>query len=411
VIKPLTTPQISARLLKERREAYTQSLPKDLQAFSERRLVSLVQLEAECARRLQAGEPLTDELRFLAGLQRIDYLFVDAAAEDLLLAGPAEGFAPDGQGRMLGLTTGQPTLRLEDLVVALQGAASGVTSIGCSIDPRPERLSQLGEFLRRNSTAAPAATVARRFDQMAAILGNEVVTVFGVPADSHFGVTLVEADLRMKRISLGVEPSGVKGIRSHLSLLTPNGNSIQRWWFTPLYDAIYASEDRTAYQLAGQRVQLLAQEELADASGQRSNAPFTRLSTQQFARLFTAGFPELAERTAVFAELRNLFDLAVIAALIRKEGLLERIDWEPGVFVDPASGLVQKLPVPKEVAAMSTFRKGARGVILGLVGGVTIDPRSVTADINTQAETASQLAGIRRGALATHASAGSWWSN
>src|SRR5690606_11032672 len=151
-------------------------------------------------------------------------------------------FAPDVQGRMRGVTTGRPPLHLEDLVVALNGAFAGTGAIGCSIDPDPTRLASMGEFIRNNSSVTTPAGAAKRYQRMAEILGLQNVSLFGVPEDSHFANVLVEADFRMKRISLGVEPSGVRGLRSHLALLQPNGNSIQRWWFIPFYDAIYASE-------------------------------------------------------------------------------------------------------------------------------------------------------------------------
>ncbi len=69
-------------------------------------------------------------MQYLAGLQRIDYVFVFPEAHDIVIAGPAEGFAEDGAGRTVGLTTGRPPLRLDDLMVALRAVKRG-DDVGC----------------------------------------------------------------------------------------------------------------------------------------------------------------------------------------------------------------------------------------------------------------------------------------
>ena len=307
-----------------------------------------------------------------AGLQRIDYVFIDPQSNDVVLAGPAEGFAPDKAGRMLGLTTGRPPIRLDDLIVAMRSIFNGQDSIGCSIDPDQGRLAALQRWVQANSTPTSSSGAKRRYTQMAKILGLEDVSVWGVPADSHFARVLVEADYLMKRIALGAEPSRVRGIRSHLSMLKPNGNSMQRWWFAPYYEAIHASADGTAYQIAGQRVQLMSQEEQVSSAGNRSDNAFTRLSTQQFAKRFTDHYPELAEKNPVFAELQNLFDLAVVAATLKRDGVLEAIDWPAEVFLRRAA--IDSYPVARHVPSTATTRPARGGVMLGLIGGVTMNP-------------------------------------
>lgn len=382
-----------------RKAFLAENLEGHLISWSDRRHVSLTRLERECERRLAAGEPLGTDLQHLAGLQRIDFLFADPGRREIILAGPAEGFCPDASGRMVGITTGRPPLRLDDLIVALRSAHAGNRVIGCSIDPEPQRLSRMQEFVARNSTQTSPEGAARRYRTMAEILGPHRISVFGVPADSHFALTLIEADFRMKRISLGVESSGVRGLRSHLSLITPGGNSIQRWWFAPLYDSLGSTGDRIAFQLSGQRVQLLAQEEIAAASGERSDAPLTRASTHKFAQLFTAEFPALAERSPLFAELQNLFDLVVVAALMEQESLVERAGHDAPLFAGTASELVPSFAVARQVPSMSTFRRARRGLVLGLVGGVTIDPQPVLRQFDSSGDNASRLVEIHAGSL------------
>jgi hypothetical protein len=346
------------------------------------RLVSLPQLESAYAASLDSRTAVPLEVQYLAGLQRIDYVFVDPDRKDLILAGPAEGFAPDSVGRMRGLTTGRPPIAIEDLIIALRSAMKGEESIGCSIDPEQSRLAKLQRWVQANSTPTSSSGAKRRYSQMAEILGLEDIRVWGVPTDSHFAHVLVEADYTMKRIALGAEPAGVRGIKSHLSMIKPAGNSMQRWWFAPLYDPLRVSEDGNAFQITGQRVQLMAQEEQVSAGGRRTNNPFTRASTQQFAQRFTEHYPELAEKNPVFAQLQNLFDLAIVASLFRNDGIMQRIGWKADTFLDRAD--LASYSVPEHVESTAMTRPARGGTMLGLIGGVVLPAASIVEKADTR---------------------------
>lgn len=364
----------SAALLQKRlAEAAGKALPQDLNTPSKLRKVSLVKLEQACKAYARDKKEIPLDIAHLAGLQRIDYLFVYPETQDLVIAGPAEGFAPDGTGRIIGVSTGRAPLRLDDLMVALRVARNNQV-IGCSIDPVQERLAQLNQYISTSTGPATVSVARARYQVMARILGLQDVRVFGVPGDSHFAQVLVEADIRMKRISVGVDPSGVRGLPSALAMTKPGGNSMQRWWFSPLYDAFQKSKDGNAYQFSGQRAQLSSQEEIADAAGQRSNAPFTRVSTKRFAQTFTEKFPDLVERVPVFAEMQNLFDLAVLSALIRKEQLSRRVGWDMELFLDPVMAPIPKGVVPKHTQSIFNSKKAGRLVIGLISGGVSINP-------------------------------------
>jgi Protein of unknown function (DUF1598). len=374
IVRLRTDRPVSSAALKKQLSRFAQeALPANIVTESPARVVSLRQLEALLAKSVEENTNLPLEARYLAGLQRIDTIVFDSENRDVYLVGPAEAFGPDAQGRMLGVNSGRPTLMLEDLIVALRASGLESGTIGCSIDPTPENMQRLQEFLRQNSTPAVAGQVQQRFRMMANVLGNQVITVWGVPENSHFALAIVEADLRMKRISLGLDPAGVPGIRSHLSLLRPQGNSLQRWWFVPMYDPLETNPQRTVFHLKGQRVKLLAQEEISDASGRRSDAAMTRQSTEKFAQLFTKHFQELADRSPPFAELQNLYDLAVVATLIRIEGPRHLGDNSFPVMMASSEVALPHYPAPKSVPSSSTFRSAGAGTMLGLVGGVTID--------------------------------------
>ena len=53
------------------------------------RIVSLSRLDRAVQKRLDAGEPLTPDMLFLAGMQRVEYVLADPDSYDVLIAGPA----------------------------------------------------------------------------------------------------------------------------------------------------------------------------------------------------------------------------------------------------------------------------------------------------------------------------------
>lgn len=411
IVAPGFVADQSSRLDRKRREALAaKNLPADLNSKSDCRMVSLVWLEKQVQAALDKGEPVPDEVRCFAGVQRIDYLFVDPDHSDLIIAGPAEGFAPDPTGRQRGVSTGRPTLLLDDLLVALRSVPNS-REVGCSIDPTSANLAALQQYVKQNSSPATPQVIEGRYQQMAKVLGLHDVRVDGVPADSHFGRVLVEADYRMKRISLGLENPGVKGLKSHLAMLGAGGNSIQRWWFVPLYDGLYTSEDRLAYELVGQRAQLLSQEELTNAAGDRFAAATTRLTTQAFAKQFTERFADLADESPIFAELQNLIDWCVIVALVDREQLADRVGWKRSLFLNAEKLPHESGPAPKQVPAMVNYRSVNRGTIVGLVaGGVTIHARSLTNPAALKTDPARRLDTTRTSRIPNERPAAHpWW--
>ena len=411
VVTPAFSKAKAGQLNEAQLESFAkQHLNQDVNVSSELRKVSLVRLESAIEDCLKAKKPVPPEMQFLAGLTRIDYVFLDFETKDLVIAGPAEGFAMDHLGRVIGVESQRPPLRLDDLMVALR-TLEKTGSLGCSIDPDEGRMAQFQEFVKNNSTRTTPAGAAKRYQTMAKILGLQNIKVWGVPADSHFGCTLVEADWRMKRLSMALESPRVSGFRSQLAMIGRGGNSTQRFWFLPLYDAFQQNEDGTAFQFAGQRAQLMSQEEYVSGAGKRSDAPVTRVSTQRFAKLFTEKFPELAEEMPIFAELQNTIDLSILAALFKKERLPQKVGWRMSLFLDPERAGYASAPTPKHVASVVNYRQAGRGMIVGLVGGgVVIDAMDTIRAVEFKTDQADRIEGIRTGALENpHPETHPWW--
>lgn len=414
-VEGVVTPQFSRDptgqlTLKRRMAAALQNLPADMNRESALRSISLVRLEKEYRRLQEQGEAVPPEMFYLAGLQRIDYIFVYPESRDIVIAGPAEGFAPDDLGRTVGVKSHRPAIRLDDLIVALRAVAT-VDFIGCSIDPVPERIVDLQRYIKANSGATTVARAQAKYQEMANVLGLQTISVFGVPEDTHFAQSLVEADIRMKLISIGLQDPRVRGFKSHLAFLRPNGNSMQRWWFIPLYDAFQKSADGNAYRLLGQRAQLLTEDEVTDARGERSAAPTTQVSTAAYAKHFTAKFPQLAEAVPAFAELQNLFDLCIAASIVREKGLADRVGWKMDVFLNQDVTVVPSADVPKQIPSSYAY-KSSRGMLLGQVsGGVTFRLKHVVRDLSIETESSGELQqrAVEAGGERARPEAHVWW--
>lgn len=385
VVTPVFSKSRSAALERKRKAALAgKYLPRDLNRFSKMRMISLVGLEKACEQYARTKKHVPLEIQYLAGLQRIDYVFVDPEKGDVVIAGPAEGFAPDSLGRIVGVTTGRPPLRADDLVIAIR-ALHKSRVIGCTIDPQPERLAAM---IKQNKNFPPARNLQvamSRFAILARTLGNQNVEVWGVPAESHFGQALVEADYIMKLICIGRKRVRLRGFYPYLAVVGTKANTMQRWWFEPLYDAFHTNRDETVFQFTGQRAQLKSQQEQVDGTGKRSPAKRTRKVTVRYARMFTEKFPELAERVPVFAELQNLMDLAILAALLEKKKLPEKVGWKMSLFLDPDRGHVIKGHAPRQVPSTYNYKISNRRLVTGLVnGGVKINPRLALDQIEFQ---------------------------
>jgi hypothetical protein len=369
------------RLMRERQQAAQAQLPADVARPSPLRKISLRRLEAAVAKLLQAGRPPDDEMRYLAGLQRLQYVFYYPEEKELIVAGPAEGWMPDLSGRIVGLRSGRPVLELEDLVVALRAyppSKRGVPALGCSIDPNPDSLQRVREFQRtvpsvvrqeqRNDVAMKVAA------GMEEALGMAGIRVFGVPADTHFAHVLIEADYRMKLIGIGRERPPIR-LASYLDLISsPQQGTLQRWWFTPNYECIRLADDRLAMELVGQGVQLQTEDKVILPTGQLADKAKANRASEEFTAGFTKQYPQLAAKTPIFAQLRNLIDMAVAAAFIKQEDFYGKSGWAMETLGDEAVFKVGGKPSPAKAPCVANSRwKGSR-LLTPAGGGVDIQP-------------------------------------
>ena len=115
-------------------------------------------------------------------------------------AGPGEGWKVADDGNVVGVTTGRPVLRLEDLLIALRSVENARQGgISCSIDPTPEGRQRMDALLAQRLNFNPAL-----LSTIKETLGPQTITITGVPGESHFARVLVSSDFHMKRLGMNL---------------------------------------------------------------------------------------------------------------------------------------------------------------------------------------------------------------
>ena len=296
----------------------------------------------------------------------------------------------------MGATSRRPPLHLEDLVVCLRAIeASRAGGMTCSIDPTPEGVARLQAVLRRQgSMGDPQAT----FAAMEQALGPQTISVGGVPADSRFARVLVAADYRMKRIGMGLESSGLKGLPSYLAMIPAGGRAtaLPRFWLEADYDPIGRDADELAWSIGGRRMKCLTESDVAAPEGMKRAAAPPDAIARKWCEAMTDSYADLATRQPVFAELVNCIDLAVVAALIKGRQLDGRAGCDLTPLTDPADLPLPSYDVPASVPTVANGVKKGSTWVLTASGGVKFQPSQFVA--NT-AE-ASDLVTSRAAALA-----------
>jgi len=379
-------------------------IPAELNGVIPLRKVSLRRLEAAIAK---CGEEVPDEIKYLAGLQQIRYVFVYPEQQDIVLVGPAEGWKVEKHGNVVGITTGRPVMLLDDLLVALRtarGAAQG--GISCSIDPTPEGLTRLRGHVAKLQTIGNPRLTATGIENA---LGMQQVSFTGVPANSHFARVLVAADYRMKRLAMDFEPSPIRGFPGFLTMMKAGSrgmsNMLPRWWLEPDYEPLMCSADGLAWELRGASVKALTEEDFLTATGNVQHSGRANPVAQRWAESMTEKYDELAIAEPIFGQLRNCMELAIVGALIVKEQLAGKAGYSMPILLDPAEVKADEFTAPRQIATQVSLMKKGRNWVISASGGVLLNTWAI-ADKTRQSDAP---AAARQKAVAADQS--NWWWN
>ena len=213
-----------------------------------------------------------------------------------------------------------------------------------------------------------------------------------MPTDSRMAQILVAADYRMKRMAMGFERAAVDGIPSVLEMAQERGKSFKqdpRFWLECSYDSVKRSEDGLTWQISGPGAKALT--ETSTARGKSKGHPIAR----QWAANMTRQFAELADADPVFAELQNVMDMAVVAAIVRKHHLLDTAGLKiPTIMGDNEKIALPKWSVPKTVSTQCSFVRVRNTWMVTASGGVQVDSWGVLENVEIDNAIASVISRV-----------------
>ena len=389
---------------------------------TELRKISLTRLEKATQSLAAQGKPISRDMRNLAGIYEIKYLMMYPETGDIVIAGPAGPWELNEENRPLNMKTGKPVLQLDDLVVCLRNAWDNNGKFGCSITPRKDRLISTKQFLASTKLKGKRWAAGIR-----EALGQQDVEVFGIDSETHAARVLVEADYRMKLVGMGLEES-IPEVPSYLDRIELTKDDelppmdVVRWWFTLNYDDIVADDARTIFTFNGTGVKVLSENEFINDEGERIHSGTSHGPTKEFARDFTRHFDKLADEYPVYRQLKNVFDMALVANLIRQQDLSTKTDWHRTFFATPNPDQPQALQyrVRREQTATQVdsvlndkvlrVRKQSSTIkhhIVGVSGGISYDANQIIStglkpDLDGELAKESKQAKPEAGELA-------WW--
>lgn len=361
---------------------------EDIAKPSKLRKVSLRRLDALLAQHASQNKPLTTEMLYLAGLQRVEYVFAYPETNDVVLAGPAEAWTIDDAGNIVGENSGAAVLQLIDLIAALRTIDKLVAGeiVSCSIDPTPEGLQQFAKLLRGSRTSL-SAQLLRRMEQA---VGSQTITLTGISPESHFAQVLVAADWQMKRLGMGLAASPIDGLDSYLEMLkdkrmTPR-NAMPRWWIAYGEEPLERDAEGLGWRLSRPGVRVCTAAGRLQPDGRIDAQSESDPLAKQWAEAMTMQYDRLAVVEPVFGQLRGCMDLGLVTAIFAAGDLLTEVDLELPMLLDDARLQLAPHRVPKTVASQASAIKGRREWVVSVSGGVELDVTSVVNAAGVQTE-------------------------
>jgi hypothetical protein len=413
-VQSLLRTDASGRVVRVRALGVPAAHDAKVRASSPLRKVSLTRLERAVQLKLAAGEPLDEEMRLLAGLCKIEYVLVYPEMRDVVIAGPAGDWRHDDENRIVNTESSRPVLQLDDLVVVLRHMNQGTGGpFGCSIVPQKENLAATKAFLEGGAGAKlPQARFERQLREK---LGWQSIDYYGIDPQTRVARIMFEADYRMKLVGIGLEP-GTQRVPSMLSQLTlekgqaPPSFGVLRWWFTLNREAVLATPERDGFEMRGQHVRVLSENEMLTDQGERVHTGKAEGPPAEFAQRFTTHFAEMAAKYPIYADLENVFDLALACAIIKSEGLADKASWHMTCFGDPEQYVVGVGNTPKMVESVVNHRNIGRSTVVTCAsGGVRVDVSELAKPSSMKADGSGALGSKRHAMAHENLARTAWW--
>lgn len=333
------------------------------------RTVSLKQLDRALAGALRQGLPPTTEMARLAGLARIEYVRIDVANEDVLLAGPASA------------RRNAPGFELQDLAVIAARINSQTSPLGCSIEPTNDGLRAAQQYLQGNGVVNQLAKNPRMVvEQMQSKIGPHQVKVFGLPANTGTAIALVDADEHMKKLGFGTVATQVQ-VDSYFDHLAKQNKvpdqSMIRWWFSYADEPIRTNPQQTVFQLPEQCAAVLSEQQWITQQGRAPTGGQDK-AADAFAAGITEKLDDLRLAHPSYARLNAVFELGLALQIaIESTGQPNLEAWLP-TLCSLGMHAPETNTRPQSVEGLTTWKKLPSGTVVAVVsGGVKLDPTAV----------------------------------
>jgi hypothetical protein len=215
----------------------------------------------------------------------------------------------------------------------------------------------------------------------------------------------------MKRLAMNLEKAPIPGLPGYLDMLKSKGQlpstAMPRWWMACNYEPLARSGDRLAWEIRGQGVKALTEDEVVAADGTVQGTGQADPIAKQWADLLTKNYTALSAIDTTLAQLRNLMDLCVVAAVIQREDLVGLSGGSSfSLLASPDSKLaVGQLSAPRTVEPQCSFLKIGRNYVITASGGVQIESWEVA----SQNVVAPQLKSVH--SEGTPQAGKAWWWN
>lgn len=392
----------------------------DLYQESTLRKVSLTKLEQALEWRYAEGLGPSEAMANLAGLQRIQFVFIYPETREVVIAGPAGPWERSQEGRAVAVGTGAPCLQLDDWLVVLRNSENGGV-FTCSIDPTEEGLKSAKQFAEESGRTPlkPGAEARAKWVQgLRKSLGRQKVSVGGIDPRSNAARVLVEADYHMKLVGIGLE-RGVEGVNNYFDNLASHDAgkmNLVRWWFTLDNRDVKANPKHNAFELTGPGVKVLADSEFLNAQGKRVVAADADVAGIKFAQEFTEKFESLAATYPVYAELKNVFDLAIVASILKSQDVSGQIGWSMDHYLNEEHMPIAIRNAAQEVDSVAnakvTGKAGSKEKVTAVIsGGVMAKPMQFVSEkikVDDYGALESDRA-VSTSKKATESPLDSWW--
>lgn len=415
VMRQIVNTTEAARLASLRREAARDVAPGGARQPSSLRKISLTRLERELQLRRALGRPLDEEMRTLAGLKRVTHLFVYPNSGDVVLAGPADDWYLGRENRMLSVTDDRPVVLLEDLATLLRREFNEGGFFSCSIEPTADGLQKVRTFVDNSrKTPLTSGNLTVWTNQLRDSVGRQNIVFRGIDPQTRVARILVEADYHMKLLGIDRAPS-VLQVPSYFQIVKSSGREppslgLLRWWFTVNYDALFTTPQHDVYELRGQGVQLQSEDEFLSEQGERISTGQADDRNAEYSENFTKHYATLAQRYPLYADLQNVFDLALVCAVLKHDGVCERAGWRHLGLTDPQLVTPDRDFAPTTVDSVANSAMLNKSRVMAVIsGGVRVDVAPLAQRSAMKHDERGALAKQRQSAAPGQLNVHTWW--